>query len=549
MASVDAIYASLESRIVPGVIAILAAVVAYLGLFQLSKHDGPPPIPDTIPFVTNTYLFLKNMKKFISRASATFGTGNVVTYNLGPKLVYLFRGQRNIQALLRPNHEFGSEGFMLMAKKNLWLMSETDLVKFEKDHSGRARIPAPGTESVPDSQRYWAGTHRLYDDYLSKAHYANCLAAKYYELFNQRLDTQPLNEWAQTHIYGFIKHHMGESAVVSLYGPKILELNPDFMAAFWEYDKVGVPLAWGLPRWLNRKAHRIRERYYGYTARWLEVAAQNFNLDAPDAEVDWEEHFGSRFARELSKWLRDGDFTAQTAAGFFASVILGLNSNTVPVTTWILIHIILDQELFHAVRAEALQAVIVDPATGVRTISLPKLVSLPLLQSIYTEVMRMKVSIAITRQVTSPVVFNGLSIAKGSFMQAMTDIPHFEEEVWGREGHPASEFWAVRHLVYTEERDEDGRKRIVPEFSLAGKTGAFFPFGGGTGICPGRFFAKQEILVSVAAVVTRFDIEFVEWTNIDGTKSDREALSDQRYAGTAAMPPDRDLKIRWKRLW
>ena len=73
MASMDTtIFASLEGRIVPGTIVALAALVVYLRLFQPRKDGGPPAIPDAIPdaipFVTNTYLFLKNMKKFISRA-------------------------------------------------------------------------------------------------------------------------------------------------------------------------------------------------------------------------------------------------------------------------------------------------------------------------------------------------------------------------------------------------------------------------------------------------------------------------------------------------
>lgn len=47
----------------------------------------------------------------------------------------------------------------------------------------------------------------------------------------------------------------------------------------------------------------------------------------------------------------------------------------------------------------------------------------------------------------------------------------------------------------------------------------------------------------------RFDIEFLEWTTPNGEKSDRPAKNDEKYAGTVAMPPDREMKVRWKRLW
>ncbi|KAF5861183.1 hypothetical protein ETB97_000496 [Aspergillus alliaceus] len=46
---------------------------------------------------------------------------------------------------------------------------------------------------------------------------------------------------------------------------------------------------------------------------------------------------------------------------------------------------------------------------------------------------------------------------------------------------------------------------------MAGKTSSFFPFGGGPSICPGRVFAKQEILMTIAALVTRFEIDMIDW--------------------------------------
>jgi len=68
-------------------------------------------------------------------------------------------------------------------------------------------------------------------------------------------------------------------------------------------------------------------------------------------------------------------------------------------------------------------------------------------------------------------------------------------------------------------------------------------------MCPGRHFAKQEIILAVAKFLTQFDIEFVEWTKLDGSKSDRGPLTNDKNFGAAAVPPDRDMKIRWKRLW
>lgn len=55
--------------------------------------------------------------------------------------------------------------------------------------------------------------------------------------------------------------------------------------------------------------------------------------------------------------------------------------------------------------------------------------------------------------------------------------------------------------------------------------------------------------MTLAALVTRFEIELVEWTHPDGSESDRPAQNDQSYIGAVGIPPDRDMKVRWKRLW
>lgn len=66
-------------------------------------------------------------------------------------------------------------------------------------------------------------------------------------------------------------------------------------------------------------------------------------------------------------------------------------------------------------------------------------------------------------------------------------------------------------------------------------------------MCPGRHFAKQEIMLAIAVLVTKFDIEFVEWVDFTGKPSERPAQDDSKFAGFIAMSPDREMKIRWKR--
>jgi len=244
-----------------------------------------------------------------------------------------------------------------------------------------------------------------------------------------------------------------------------------------------------------------------------------------------------------------------------------MNANTIPVCAWAIMEFARDPALHRAVRDEATTAYTTNES-GRRVLDAQKLLALPLLQSVYTEAMRLHVSINVTREVVAPLEVEGYTLAPGSILQAPTEISHYQESVWGVEGHPAAEFWAERHVRYADEPGEDGKPRRVARFEMAGRPTDFFPFGasrilspaprdgltrccpgGGISVCPGRHFAKQEIMLTIAMLACQFDVEFVEWLNFDGSVSDRPPLNDTKYSGAAGVPPDRDLKLRWKRLW
>ncbi|KAM7196610.1 Cytochrome P450 [Rhypophila sp. PSN 637] len=523
----------------------------------ISQDDddaGVPSLPDTIPYLSNTYQFLTDKPKLIERAKKHFGPSNMLKYNIGPLKSYLLRGPKHMQLINRASHDWGSEGFMVTAMRNLWDIQPADCAKFRNDKSGRLKAPAPDTP--PDDaggKRYWREMHEIYNEYLSTNHYANALAAKFYEVFETRLRSgMPVGEWKEVRLWEFMQKDMFESAMTTLYGPRILELNQDFGKWYWLYDEYALLMAYGVPRVFARTAYKVKDEYYARTKKYVEAGWNNFDWEGEDREADWEEEFGSRFSRELIKWMKvDAGFHEKSIAGMVGTIAFGLNSNTIPAATWMLIHIIRDPSLLAAIREEVTQALVIDHVTGYCSIDRLKLVSLPLLNSVYIEVLRLHVSFTLMREVTNPkgVHLNGHKIPKGAFMQGMTDLAHFDETAWAMEGHPASEFWAARHLVYKEVTTEAGEHKRVAEVSMEGRNGSYFPYGGGSGICPGRHFAKQEILLAVASIVTRFDIEFVEWTRMDGTNSDREARDDPKACGAGCRPPDRDMKVRWKRLW
>ena len=180
-------------------------------------------------------------------------------------------------------------------------------------------------------------------------------------------------------------------------------------------------------------------------------------------------------------------------------------------------------------------------ADGIDRLDIQALTSLPLLQSVYTECLRLRVSIIVTRQLRTDLSLSGYTLKAGNAVMLPCWAAHSEAAVWSDRDHPVESFWPERFLATA----DDGCGK--PVFSMSTEPGHFFPFGGGSSICPGRFFAKQEILAAVAIMIAAFEMEVVAFVDEDGAVSARGPESSMENAGTGVLLPDRDIRVRMRR--
>lgn len=136
-----------------------------------------------------------------------------------------------------------------------------------------------------------------------------------------------------------------------------------------------------------------------------------------------------------------------------------------------------DPALLEAVREEVATTYVTDPKTGERTFDIQRLATLPLLQSVFTETLRLRMNFNIIRQVKEPFAVDGYTLKKGAMLQAPMMVAHYDEAVWGTAGRPASEFWSERHIKYVEETDDPGNVSHKRTFAMAGRPSSYFPFG------------------------------------------------------------------------
>ncbi|KAH9893770.1 putative cytochrome P450 [Xylariomycetidae sp. FL2044] len=522
---------------------ILALALGVVFLRRRSGPRGPKSLWDPIPGLFNTVQFISNNYRLMTRVQSAMRNETLLRMNLGSKRIYLVTGLQGIRTVFSRDfvHSITNQEQMTrFAFPTLYRMNAAEVKRWEQDKSGVAKVPIPGTEDIPARQRLWFNYEHIYAEYLGKPQYMRPLASRFFQDFGRTLERYPSNDWTSISIRDFCRREVAEAAVGVLFGPDLIRETPDFIDRLWNFDQNIPMLILGPPRWINSKPYRAHDHYVTAVERWIEGASLDFDWEGPGAEADWEPRFGGRAVRELYRWMKDTDWRQEVIAATLGALAFALTSNSIPTTMWMLMKIIQDPSLHKAVRDEIDAANAVDPITGKAGLDSQKIASLPLLQSIWTETLRLYISFNITRDVKDPVTIDGHTIPRGSMIQAPMMVSHYSDEPWAAPEHPASEFWAERHIKY----DSDGRRTYAP----AGHSTSFFPFGGGANMCPGRQFAKLEVLTAVALVISRFEIRFQRWVTADGKPSDRPARSDLKYCGAGAMPPDRDMLVQWRRI-
>ncbi|GKU10967.1 unnamed protein product [Fusarium langsethiae] len=186
-------------------------------------------------------------------------------------------------------------------------------------------------------------------------------------------------------------------------------------------------------------------------------------------------------------------------------------ATTVPAAVWMIIHILLDEDVLRRVRYQIGPA-FQSTGAGERP-DIKMLMKDPLLNSIYYETLRLRVTSTVGR--TS--IDEGLNLAGGWNVKAGVPImctgrlAGLDESFWNtgqplstdQPSHPLETFWAERFLDCPGSTSLSGpmkKKRVQPirdsPASVAGSRGHFFPFGGGSFRCPGEALAKQVIFAS-----------------------------------------------------
>jgi cytochrome P450 len=496
------------------------------------KTIDPPQIPYTLPFLGNSLSFL-NTKP------GSFWQDVFSWHPRSSGACSLVLGGRKTHILFTP-HVVASIFKDKTLKREVFEMDMyRNCFAFTDEHR----------EQAMNSKQFEAEMNAAF---LTRPERVNELTDEFMRVLDRVLskDAEDITQKDSVGLYFWLRDRMFTASTTALFGDYFFDYYPDYCQDFYAFDQDFMSFMFGLPKISMREAHVRRERIINNIQAWSKAMHEKSGgspID-PDNGPAWEPYLGSRLNRARQrnyKRVYPND-TARPAATLDLGITFALSSNVIPVTGWILMHILDpkgDPTLLGRVMTELKQAENPDGSVDV-----PTLINLPLMQSIWTETLRLYTDVLVTRNASQDTVLpldedgkTCIQLKKGDNVFAPTWIGHHDPEAWGDdEKAPVNTFHAERFL----KPDPNNPGKMV--FGMS-STGKFYPWGGGRTICPGRVFAKQEALGAVAIILLRFQFEVLGFVDQNGKACDEFVQPGKAFPGTAGLVPGGDMKVKMRK--
>ncbi|KAK4184517.1 cytochrome P450 [Podospora australis] len=369
---------------------------------------------------------------------------------------------------------------------------------------------------------------RVHAEFLLTPVPTTTMTNKFMECFLDSISKQ--DDSAEVSLYAWIKEKLFEASVIALFGSELLRMYPDLHRDFWVWERNLMTLLFGTPKFLARDAFEARENMLDKLESWLAHGYKH--TSERDDAVEWEPYFGAKVMRKRHEYYQQQGLTLRSQAGKEMIFLAGILSNAIPTIGWLLTHLFSPTsppDLLPKITEEVKRCQ--DPASG--ALDIAALTRLPLLNSTANEVLRLYMDLLIIRQVDSDAVLDNIPVRRGEQTMASSWMAHRHPDNFP---HP-DRFQPERFLR------KDAEKGTV-SCSISGLGGKYFPFGGGHHMCPGRNFARQEIVGTVAVILLNFDVEFVSFVDANGTPCAEFPKMIDALPGNQVMGLKGDTRVR-----
>lgn len=379
----------------------------------------------------------------------------------------------------------------------------------------------PKYQYFKDHPEFDTESHRQYIQYFKTHDSLQPLIVKFIRQIRELMKTEKvvlekngtLSEWISCGLLEFSHRMIFQPSTLTLFG----EINPlSFEKEFLIFDNNFHHFSTALPRWIYScffsKELKARSKLNN---SWL-------NNPNPLHESDLIQARKTHFL-DNSDWLSEKDRN-----GTLTGVLWGSLGNTIPAVFWFLFYVLRDKKAIENIKQEidtylpmfSLDNDVDDSIINQWTIE--KLNSCIYLESAVNETLRLVGASLITRkcnQQTQLVLHDGhtLHVKPNETIAWFAAITHRDPNIFPN----PNEFIFDRFL-----------------YKHAETFPGFIPFGGGKSMCPGRFFAKNEIKICIAMLLRYMEYKFVDLEIIPIQKKQR--------IGFGVAPPSEDIPIMYR---
>ncbi|KAI0126344.1 cytochrome P450 [Xylariales sp. AK1849] len=548
---------------------ILTWFYTYVQYLITLSRDGPtPPTPPYfIPFLGHTIPFAFDTDRYLRSLRSRFGQ-SPIRLLVGAEVFTFIPHGETIQALFK-SRDVNNKAMAIKAMGDSFGYPLEDLKLIDADESGPLPTPAPGFEDWEPDKRFFFAMHRTIHSLLQGKTLVN-MVEQFLEKYTARVEGKKemrYDDWTRVDdLYGMMKDDLFHAAVEAMCGNHFFEVAPNMAEDFWEYDRCLPTIFKKVPRWLIPGHYAARDRVLGNIEKYLSYADQHFDWEDQElVDSSWEPIYGTKLMRVRQQVYRKVGQRKEADAATELGLIWATNSNVIPTAFWTVLGILKSENLKGRALAE------IDECFEGKSnaVAAEKLCSAKLAVAMYHESLRYAVGVM---NVRSP---NNDGFRMGKWLFNKKDVfvtsawaAHRDETFWntgrilpsGKAEHPVDTWWAERFLEYSGDPasgpvrkpdpgvyrnaapvnrtyEDDKRATVV----TSGTSGHSFPYGGGLKICPGRFFAKNEMIAGAGMLLRMYDIELV-----DPVAANAVGL-DMKYFPFGALPPDRKVAVNIRR--
>ncbi|PYH75488.1 cytochrome P450 [Aspergillus uvarum CBS 121591] len=483
---------------------VVGAVLFHRGTANKSGFKTPPLVPSVLPIWGHfSFRMIVDPRGWALSARNLFGNTTPVRARFLANDVYIFQGTKNLHAFFRQRDlsSFNLHGFLL---DRAFGLPAAAVRTYTKDDSGAYPKPYPESQVEPRNRLEYQLERSLHRFLLGPGLLP--LTRRFQRAIAQRFYTLPIGgDWVPwDNLVTFFEQELAAPFLNSLCGDYLLRAHPDFLTNRWAFENNIWSMIAGLPRFLAPRAYRARDGALRALKDWHVWALQNFDPAMVDADGD-DPVWGSKFFRERKTIFDTIDgFDLDAIATHDLAFIWGTTNNSIITSFWTAVETFRDSHLLAQVRQEAAACRIDDPAAGGPNqppqFDMEKLLQQPVLQAIYAETLRLRISGYFVRHHShGDIHIDGWRIPNNHLILTSPMHAHMDPTIWAAE-RPVDEFWPGRFL-----KPGGGGW----EFTTERAQGAWIPYGGGYHACPGRHFAKMMIIFSTALLTTMYDCEIL----------------------------------------